>query len=185
MAQEAGYHKLKNIADADSVLSGAINPSMPAERHWLGEGVYFFLNPNGFDWAVKWPFKPPRAGSSEGIIVAYIDTEGAMDFRVEKMMATFRNLVNFFKPVIIRKYKQYSDGAALAMLYQIGKLKRPTCVIANFDREYEGLCVNGSRIILIPQYKPLPYSETTQIQACVIDQRIIAKKELFSAMSAV
>ena len=81
--------------------------------------------------------------------------------------------------------KDFYTSNPSPLLYEIKKLRVPTCVIANFDKEYEDICIDGSRVMLIPQYRPLPYSETTQIQVCVIDQRIIIKKELYSPILAV
>jgi len=43
------------------------------------------------EWACKWPFEGPR--SDQGIISAQIETEKALDLRVEAMMKAFRNLI--------------------------------------------------------------------------------------------
>jgi len=42
VSNEPAYHKLKDINDAAKVIANPFNPSLPPEKHWLGEGVYFF-----------------------------------------------------------------------------------------------------------------------------------------------
>jgi len=187
MAVETGYHKLKDPSHWAAIESSkSFNPSVPAERHWLGEGVYFFLEPNGLKWAIKWPHRGDRAKQSTGILVVEIDTASGLDFRDPGIMTEVRTAINTIRNTVIRKHKTYSDGAALAYLFKASILDSPTCVIANFDSAIEEHAITfGSRFLLKPTYSLPPYSETTQIQACILDQTIIKNASLYSEYTAI
>jgi len=188
MAIENAYHKLTDPTHFEAIQREGLRPSTPAERHWLGKGVYFFLDPVGFDWAKRWPCQRnnPRTNSSDGIIFTTVDTTNALDLRDLEIMRTTRSLVNIIKLGIRFKTKKTAigDGEAFAALFgEHGIFKAEveldlTAIIANFDRTYEKYRLADSRAFLDDRLNAMPITSTAQIQACVRDNSAIGELSL-------
>lgn len=188
MALETAYHKLGKTADFESIKKDGFRFSTPAEDHWLGEGVYFFLDPNGHQWACKWPCNAnkPRSNQTDGIVKTTIDTDLALDLRDLSIMRSTQKLVNMVRLALKfnDKYKDVPDGLAFAKLFMKGGLFfkafnfDPKVVIANFDSGLKPYRVEGGRVFLTEEINKITIGPTTQIQACVRDCAIIGPLEL-------
>jgi len=192
MATEQGFHKLKNPAHFDSIKKNGFRHSTPPEKHWLGSGIYFFLNPNGLTWAKRWPIndslhKEKRANSFKGIIVATINTEDSFDLRDEEQYLEYCELYamclerfiddknrNIFK-------KGYYDGAVIGLLFNLDLLNtgETKVIIANFDYKFNSYRMDNSAIVLKDNMFIGEWSPSTQIQACVIDENVIEGLKLY------
>ncbi len=184
---EAAFHKLGKTEHFELIDAGGFRPSKPAERHWLGEGIYFFLNPAGLYWARRWPCNTydPRTDSLDGIIETSLETENALDLRDDGIRNKTHQLVNKIKLKI--KMEQdvllKQDGAVFAAIFKLGAFKDviatlPTAIIANFDKAYERYRIPDSGVFLTVE--EMKIGKTAQIQACVVDSGIIGKIGLYS-----
>lgn len=186
MSVEIGYHKLKDPKDFEGVCIQGFRPSVPAEEHWLGEGIYFFLEPNGWYWARRWPFKDhlPRTGSPDGIVRTEIDTSEALDLRNNEVRSFAHKIVNNIKLKLKFAGIQPSDGAAFKLLFKDGGSKKligfePTCIIANFDKSYEASRVYQSLVFV--DVSEMEIRRTAQIQGCVLNSKVLGKLSLCDA----
>jgi hypothetical protein len=175
---EVGFHKLKEPQDYDGVKAKGFRPSAPAESHWLGEGIYFFLNPNGWYWAKRWPFRDhsPRTDSSDGIVVTLLGIDEALDFRDDEIRNLTHKVIDGLKLKLKFAGQPISDGAAFKFLFKDGGAEKlvgfqPTCIIANFDASYEPDRVYGSSVFL--NIRQMEIRRTAQIQACVLVPEVI------------
>lgn len=186
--KEDAFHKLKKTEHFDEVQANGFRPSKPAEEHWLGEGIYFFLNPRGLYWARRWPCRPfdSRTDCYDGIVETTIETENALDLRDDETRNKTHKLVNKIK--IKLKLEQNivlkSDGAIFAAIFKLGAFKevvggfQPTAIIANFDKAYEQYRIPDSGVFLT--IEEMKITEKAQIQACVIDPGIIGEMRLYA-----
>lgn len=179
-----GYHKLKNVSDWGPVSSHGLKPSRPEWKHWLGEGVYFFLDPNGLHWAVKWPMNKHnlRSGSREGIISAELDLENALDLTDNDIRRAIEKLVTTLK-LKLRMEERINppiyDGSIFAALFRYGMCEdvvpfSPTAILANFDDTYKLSRIADSRVFM-EEGTEIMLLVTAQIQACIINPEVIGK----------
>lgn len=186
MPRERAYHKLGAVEDFEAIQRNGFRISQPAASHWLGEGVYFFLDPNGVYWSTRWPFDQnnPRTNSHLGIISTDIDTSKAVDLRKVEMMRSIRNIVIRIKLAIsLREKRPYvSDGEAFHILVASGGVFEkvykflPQVLIANFDVDLKPYRLTNSRTLLtdeVDQALMASVSPNSQIQACVRDLAVI------------
>lgn len=186
---EDGYHKLNSKLDLPNVLKTGLEPSRPAEKHWLGAGVYFYLDPQGLKWAFKWPLKMTKlnANTYNGIVQAQIDTSLSLDLRDDAIRLKICNILLKIRAKILEEddgcgdlNKLVADGVLFAaLLKQKGLLEvvgfTPTAIIANFDNEYEHCRILPSKVILNGVETLAVNYQSVQIQICVIDRRVIKK----------
>ena len=182
---ETGYHKVKKIQDILPILENGFKPSTPAKRHWLGEGVYFFLDPEGKKWAKKWPYQASNAltNTDKGIIEAEIDTENAIDFRIEAIRKVFSGLLQKTKLSLAmsKKVANPTDGEAFDAIIRDGMYKKLLgenfiieVIIANFDDTVSQYRIGNSKVILDDNFAPYPVNDTTaQVQACALSNSVI------------
>lgn len=187
MKLEDAYHKLNSYLDLDDVLRTGLRPSKPAENHWLGVGVYFYLDPQGLKWAFKWPFQIHKVNTNtyKGIIATQVDTSSSLDLREDTIRLKICNILLRIKAKILEEddgegdlNRLVSDGALFAtLLKQNGFFEvvdfKPTAIIANFDKEYEGCRILPSKVILNGVETLVVNYQSVQIQVCVIDRKII------------
>ena len=180
---ENAFHKLGEAEHFGSIQMDGFKASVPAERHWLGEGVYFFLDPKGYYWARRWPCDPykHRTDSFEGIVKTTLETEWALDFRSDSIRNKAKSVVTLLKMRLKFGGLPHTDGAAFAYIFREKLFLKvveysPTAIIANFDNFYEQYRIEGSRVFLATD--EMEITSTAQIQACVIDPTIIGAVEL-------
>ena len=175
---ENAFHKLKRPEDFETIKAEGLKPSAPAEIHWLGEGVYFFMDPKGHYWAKRWPCNEynHRTDSPEGIIQTELTTDLALDFRNDEIRNKSRDIVNRLKLRLKFKGLPCTDGTAFALIFKEKIFKQvvpydPTAIIANFDSQYIQYRIDGSGAFLTVD--EMKIGKSAQIQACVIEPRII------------
>lgn len=177
------FHKLKELSDADSIKTNGFKASKPAKKHWLGEGIYFFIDPNGHKWAIRWPLNKfdIRTNQKTGIFQVKLDLRHALDLSNFSVRNSITNLIAETKLKLHFSEGEkppISDGTLFAAFFRYGLLEDlvkfvPTAIIANFDDRYSSYRIDGSRVFMKDSIV-MELSETTQMQVCVIQSSIIS-----------
>ncbi len=190
MKPEQAYHKIvpQNLGETvdtiwDSINRDGFRSSKPAAKHWLGEGIYFFIRSNSLYWAKRWNFKKPRDGEDNGIVLASVDVSDGLDLTQPDVMAAMKNLARIYQERCHKSGPPYTDGEALAgivsgsMFADIFPVP-PTCLMADFDLRLKEARMNGSRVFL--EHNIDLDDSGTQVQLCVIKRDIISSLSLYA-----
>lgn len=168
------YHKLKAAKDYAEIESSGFIPSTPADYHWLGAGIYFFLNPNGHYWAARWPMRDDKL-HYDNIVETKLNPDYYIDFTDSSVVNRLMTIINNIKFAAKAKGESTSDGATIKFMLEHDILsfdgKAPQMIKANFDKNLEPYRVEGSRIFT--HDVPDNINTFPQVQACVIDKEII------------
>ncbi len=183
MNSTKAYHKLKKKEDFALIVAKGFKKSAPADKHWMGEGIYFFVDPNGLKWAYMWPFARNLANSYswEGILSIEVDCTQCLDLTDNDMREAVRGLVQVFKQKLIETGEKYSDGVAFAYMFRTEMFKDilgeiPSSIKADFDKALISFRDQNSNVFhTVSEHKT---GDSAQIQLCVLDASVLDFKKL-------
>ena len=157
----------------------------PNKEHWLGNGIYFFLDRSLAKWWTKKPSAKFGTHIAKPVVLRCsieIDTDDLMDIRdLEDYMDFCKIYKSIYFPQYIEKVKNRHPSDTFINYKQI------RCQYCDFLKIYKGLkAITGN--FYLPNQPYLPQNTTTiikhfqiaytEIQLCVFDPSLIKIEEI-------